>query len=138
MKAIIYVEGKTSPPFENVPGGTECIESNLLQSLPAAVYEELELIDVLEFDENEDILLVALQKLRHGGLIRITGTDALQVMKESEAGRVGIAESSKHLLNGRLRMTAAHELKEKLSSLQMNITAVSIGAFRYLVEATRQ
>ena len=138
MKAIVYVEGKSVSPFTDGTNGIECIKSNQLPSLATAVYEEIELIDVLEFDENPDVLSVALQKLRHGGLLRIAGTDAIQVMKESDGGRIDMAESSEHLLNGRLRLTSAHALKDKLSAVQMEVVALSIGGFRYLVEARRK
>mgnify|MGYP003149697691 CR=1 FL=1 len=136
MKAIIYVEGKSSSPFDNACG-IECIKSDDLLSLPAAVYEEIELIDVLEFDKNPDILSVAIQKLRHNGVIRIRGTDAIEIMRESERGRIDMQVASEHLLNGRMRLASAHELREKLSAMQMNVSTVSIGGFRYLVEATR-
>jgi hypothetical protein len=138
MKAVIYVEGKSSSPFANGTPNIERIKSSNLKSVASAVYEEIELIDVLEFDENPDILSVALQKLRHGGLLRIAGTDALQVMRESEAGRIDMVGASEHLLGGRLRLTSAHDLKHRLSSMQMNVTTISIGGFRYLVEARRQ
>jgi len=137
MKAIIYVEGKSSSPFVEETSGIECIESSNLPSLPAAVYEELELIDVLEFDENPDILSIAVQKLRHKGVLRIGGTDAVEVMRESERGRMDMGLASTQLLNGRVRLTSAHEVKDRLTAMQMSVSTVSIGGFRYLVEATR-
>ena len=138
MKALIYVENKSSSPFANTTSSIEYIKSSELQSLPSAVYEEIELLDVLEFDESPNILSIALQKLRHGGLIRIAGTDAIQVMRESEAGRLGLEGASEQLLNGRVRLTSAHDLKHQLSAMQMNITTISIGGFRYLLEAVRE
>ena len=138
MKAIIYVEGKSSSPFIDGMNGMECIERKNLPSLPAAVYEEVELIDVLEFDKDPNVLSVVLQKLRHGALLRIGGTDAIQVMRESEGGRIDIEQTSEQLLNGRLRLTSAHELKDKLASMQMEVTSLSISGFRYLVEARRK
>ena len=138
MRALVYVEDKSYSPFADGAHGIECIKSSNLKSLASAVYEEIELIDVLEFDEDPDILSVALQKLRHGGLIRIAGTDGIQVIREAEAGRIDLVEASKHLLGGRMRLTSAHDLKHKLSSIQMKVTSLSIGGFRYLVEARRQ
>ena len=136
MKAIVYVEGKSSSPVRGT-AGVECLKSEDLPSLPAAVYEEIELIDVLEFDENPDVLSIAIQKLRHNGTIRIGGTDALEIMRESERGRMDMSSASQHLLNGRMRLTSAHELKDRLIQMQMNVSTVSIGGLRYLVEATR-
>lgn len=138
MKAIVYVEGKSTSPFVEGASGIECIKSETLESLPAAVYEEIELVDVLEFDKNPQILSVVLQKLRHGATLRIVGTDALQVIRESEGGRVDMKKASEQLLNGRLRMTSAHDLKSELSSMEMEVTALSISGFRYLVEARRK
>ena len=138
MRALIYSEGQSSSPFANQSSNIDYVPSNKLASLPAAVYEEIELIDVVEFDPNPDILSVALQKLRHGGLIRIVGTDALQVMRGSETGKLSISEASKYLLEGRLRLTSAHDLKNKLTSMNMAVSTVSLGGFRYLVEAHRQ
>ena len=137
MKAIIYVEDKSSSPFTEGTAGIECVKSSDLPSLPVAVYEEIELIDVLEFDENPDILSIAVQKLRHNGVLRVGGTDALEVMRESERGRMDMGSASAQLLNGRKRLTSAHELKDRLAAMQMKISTVSIGGFRYLVEATR-
>jgi len=138
MRALIYVEGKSSSPFSDGAHGIECIKSSDLESLASAVYEEIELVDVLEFDENPNILSVALQKLRHGGLIRIAGTDAIQVIRETDGGRVDLSGASEHLLGGRLRLTSAHDLKHKLASMEMSVTTIAIGGFRYLVEARRQ
>lgn len=136
MKAIVYVEGKSSSPVRGT-SGTECLKSEDLPSLPVAVYEEIELIDVLEFDENPDVLSIAIQKLRHNGTIRIGGTDAVEIMRESERGRMDMSAASEHLLNGRMRLTSAHELKDRLLQMQMSVSTVSIGGLRYLVEATR-
>jgi len=136
VKAIVYVEGKSSSPIRET-SGIKCLKSEDLSSLPVAVYEEIELIDVLEFDENPDVLSIAIQKLRHNGTIRIGGTDALEIMRESERGRMDMSSASEHLLNGRMRLTSAHELKDRLLQMQMNVSTVSIGGLRYLVEATR-
>lgn len=138
MKAIVYVEGKSSPPFEDGVVGIENVESSSLDSLPVAVYEDLELLDVVEFSENPNVLNVAFSKIRHGGTLRILGTDAIEVMRSSKAGRVALDAASQHLLNGRLRMTSAHDLKASLVGLGMEITTVSILGSRYLVEAKRR
>ena len=138
MKAIVYVEGKSSPPFQDGVVGIENIESSSLDSLPVAVYEDLELIDVVEFSENPEVVSVASSKIRHGGTLRIFGTEALEIMKGSQSGRVPLVEASKQLLDGRLRMTSAHELKNSLAGLGMEVTIVSILGSRYLVEAKRQ
>jgi hypothetical protein len=138
MKAIVYVEGKSSPPFEDGVVGIENVESSSLDSLPVAVYEDLELLDVLEFSENPNVLDLAFSKIRHGGTLRVLGTDAIEVMRSSQAGRVALDAASQHLLNGRLRMTSAHDLKASLVGLGMEITTVSILGSRYLVEAKRR
>ena len=138
MKAIVYVEGKSSPPFEDGVVGIENVESSSLDSLPVAVYEDLELLDVVEFSENPNVLNVAFSKIRRGGTLRILGTDAIEVMRSSQAGRVALDAASQHLLNGRLRMTSAHDLKASLVGLGMEITTVSILGSRYLGEAKRR
>ena len=109
-----------------------------LDSLPPAVYEDLELLDVVEFSENPNVVSVASSKIRHGGVLRIFGTDALEVMKGSQSGRVGLSEASEQLLNGRVRMTSAHDLKNSLAGLGMEVTTVSILGSRYIVEAKRK
>lgn len=138
MKAIVYVEGKSSPPFEDGVVGVENVDSLSLDSLPPAVYEDLELLDVVEFSENPNVVSVASSKIRHGGVLRIFGTDALEVMKGSQSGRVGLGEASEQLLNGRVRMTSAHDLKNSLAGLGMEVTTVSILGSRYIVEAKRK
>mgnify|MGYP003652913260 CR=1 FL=1 len=138
MKAIVYVEGKSSPPFEDGVIGIENIDSTSLESIPAAVYEDLELLDVLEFYDKPNVLSIAASKIRHGGILRIFGTDALEIMKGSQSGRMGLAEASGQLLNGRVRMTSAHDVKNSLTELGMEVTTVSILGSRYLVEAKRK
>ena len=51
MKAIVYVDGKSSPPFTNKSEDLSVLSSENIDSLPDAVFEEIELLDVLEFSE---------------------------------------------------------------------------------------
>ena len=137
MKAIVYVEGKSSSPFEDGVAGVETVESSHLESMPSAVYEDLELIDVLEFHQSPDVVKFACSKIRHGGTLRFSGTDAIEVMKTSKNGRMNLVNASSVLLDGRTRLTSAHELKKTLMSLGMEVKTVSIFGSRYIVEAMR-
>ena len=58
-------------------------------------------------------------------------------MKTSKNGRMNLTNASAVLLDGRTRLTSAHELKRTLLSLGMEVKVVSIFGSRYLVEATR-
>ena len=95
MKAIVYVEGKSSAPFlVSGDGNVSSVDSTQMDSLPNAVFEEVELVDVIEFSENPNIVDIAVKKLRHGGVLKITGTDALQVIRNAACGVCAIAEAS--------------------------------------------
>ena len=138
MKAIVYVDGKSSPPFTNKSEDLSVLSSENIDSLPDAVFEEIELLDVLEFSERPEILEVAIKKLRHGGKIRITGTDALQVIKSAAFGMCDLEHASSVMLGGRNKLVSAHNLKEGLSSVGLNVTLVGIVGYKYVVEAQRQ
>jgi len=138
MKAIVYVDGKSSPPFTNKSEDLSVLSSENIDSLPDAVFEEIELLDVLEFSERPEILEVAIKKLRHGGKIKITGTDALQVIKSAAFGTCDLEHASSVMLGGRNKLVSAHNLKEGLSSVGLNVTLVSIVGYKYVVEAQRQ
>ena len=58
-------------------------------------------------------------------------------MKTSKNGRMNLVNASSVLLDGRTRLTSAHELKKTLMSLGMEVKTVSIFGSRYLVEAMR-
>jgi hypothetical protein len=138
MKAIVYVDGKSSPSFTNNSEDLSVLSSENIDSLPDAVFEEIELLDVLEFSERPEILEVAIKKLRHGGKIRITGTDALQVIKSAAFGMCDLEHASSVMLGGRNKLVSAHNLKEGLSSVGLNVTLVGIMGYKYVVEAQRQ
>ena len=138
MKAIVYVDGKSSPPFENKSEEVSIISSEEIDSLPSAVFEEVELLDVLEFSDRSEILEVAISKLRHGGKIKITGTDALQVIKSAAFGACDLEHASNVMLKGRKNLVSAHNLKGRLSSVGMTVTLVGILGYKYVVEAQRQ
>jgi|TARA_Y100000310_G_scaffold270418_1_gene284223 hypothetical protein len=138
MKAIVYVDGKSSPPFENKKDSISLVTSLEIDSLPDAIFEEIELLDVLEFSDKPDILEIAIKKVRHGGTLRITGTDAIQVIKSAAFGVCNLQHASEVMLNGRNRLVSAHELKNALSSLGLNVSLIGIVGYRYTVEAQRQ
>jgi hypothetical protein len=138
MKAIVYVDGKSSPSFTINSEDLSVLSSENIDSLPDAVFEEIELLDVLEFSERPEILEVAIKKLRHGGKIRITGTDALQVIKSAAFGMCDLEHASSVMLGGRNKLVSAHNLKEGLSSVGLNVTLVGIMGYKYVVEAQRQ
>jgi hypothetical protein len=138
MKAIVYVDGKSSPPFTSESADLSVLSSEDIDFLPDAVFEEIELLDVLEFSERPEILEVTIKKLRHGGKIKITGTDALQVIKSSAFGICDLEHASNVMLGGRNKLVSAHSLKDRLSSVGLNVTLVGIVGYRYTVEAQRQ
>lgn len=50
MQSIIYVEGKSSPPvFDSENENLKIVNESQVDSLPNAVFEQLEVIDLLEF-----------------------------------------------------------------------------------------
>ena len=132
MKAIVYVDEKSSPSLMNKSEEISILPSENIDSLPDAVFEEVELLDVLEF------LDVAIKKLRHGGKIKITGTDALQVIKSAAFGLCDLEHASNVMLGGRNKLVSAHKLKERLSSAGLKVTLVGIMGYKYVVEAQRE
>jgi len=136
--AIVYVDGKTSPPIRpEANGTTELVKSLDVENLPASVYDEIELVDVLEYDDRPNILDLVVSKLRHQGILKISGTEALQVTRILVNGDIGLEDASNKLLGGRHHLTSVHHLKEKLQSMNLEIMLVAVAAFRYMVEAKR-
>lgn len=139
MQSIIYVEGKSSPPvFDSENENLKIVNESQVDSLPNAVFEQLEVIDLLEFFDDDSILEKILSKLRHGGKIKITGNDAIQVLNGASNGSYNLEQASKLILDGRKRLISANQLKSKLSSLGLNVTLLGIVGSRYTLEAQRQ
>lgn len=138
MKAIVYVDEKSSPSLINKSEEISVLSSENIDSLPDAIFEEIELLDVLEFSDRPEILDIAIKKLRHGGVIKITGTDALQVIKSAAFGLCDLEHASNVMLGGRNKLVSAHKLKEQLSSVGLNVTLVGIVGYKYVVEAQRE
>lgn len=139
MRSIIYVEGKSSPSvFDSKNENLKIINESEIDSLPDAVFEELEAIDVLEFFDDDSIIQKLLSKLRHGGKIKISGNDAIQVLTGASSGGYSLEQASKLILDGRKRLISADQLKNKLTSLGVNVTLLGIVGSRYTLEAQRQ
>ena len=139
MQSIIYVEGKSSPPvFDSENENLKIVNESQVDSLPNAVFEQLEVIDLLEFFDDDSILEKILSKLRQGGKIKITGNDAIQVLNAASNGSYNLEQASKLILDGRKRLISANQLKSKLSSLGLNVTLLGIVGSRYTLEAQRQ
>ena len=139
MQSIIYVEGKSSPPvFDSENENLKIVNESQVDSLPNAVFEQLEVIDLLEFFDDDSILEKILSKLRHGGKIKITVNDAIQVLNGASNGSYNLEQASKLILDGRKRLISANQLKSKLSSLGLNVTLLGIVGSRYTLEAQRQ
>ena len=109
-----------------------------MQGLPASVYDEIELVDVLEYDDRSEILDLIVSKIRHGGILRIAGTEALQVTRVLLNGDLNLEDASGKLLDGRTRLTSVHHLKSRLQSMNLEIKLEAIAAFRYVIEAQRR
>mgnify|MGYP003626605341 FL=1 len=137
MKACVYVENKSQPSLAAIGSALECVTNDKIDTLPSAVYDEVELIDVLEYDERPGILNIAASKLRHGGSIKIIGTDAIQITKSLSEGSMTAADASIHLLNGRIRMNSIHEVRKMLESVGFQIQFATISGNKYLLEALR-
>jgi hypothetical protein len=139
MKSIIYVDGKSSPAiFDSNNESLRIISEKEIDSLPDAIFEELETLDLLEFLEDDEVLTKVLGKLRHGGKIKISGNDAIQVLSAASSGACSLDEASNLILNGRKRLISVHDLKKKLTSFGLNVTLVGIVGSRYTLEAQRQ
>ena len=69
-RALVYVNGKSSPSIQ--PDGKEIdvIDNSSIEDLPNSVYDEIELLDVLEYDERANILDIVVKKLRHQGIVK--------------------------------------------------------------------
>ena len=137
MKACVYVENKSQPSLASIGPALECLPSNKVGELPNAVYNEIELVDVLEYDERPEILQIVASKIRHGGVIKIVGTDAIQITKCVSEGLMTAAEASIHLLNGRIRLNSIHEVRKMLESVGFQIQFATISGNKYLLEALR-
>ena len=139
MKAIIYVEGKSSHPFqEQIEGEISLVNILDVNSLPNAVFDEVEVIDGLEFSDEEDVLDRIIQKVRHGGALKIRGTDALQVFNNASTGSCSLEEATKLMLGGRQKLTSAHQLKDKIVARGLDVSLVGIVGYKYIVEAHRK
>jgi len=139
MRSIVYVDGKSSPAiFDSNKDDVRIVDEKEIDSLPDAVFEEIELIDVLEFSEDNLILQKVLRKMRHGGKIRIVGNDALQVLSAAYNGVCTLEQASDLILDGRKRLISAHKVRDMLGSVGLKVTMVGIVGNRYSLEAQRQ
>ena len=122
MKSIIYVDGKSSPAiFDSNNESLRIVNEKEIDSLPDAVFEELETLDVIEFLEDDELLAKIVGKLRHGGKLKISGNDAIQVLTAASSGACSLEEANKLILNGRKRLISVHDLKKQYQRLESDI-----------------
>ena len=136
-KALVYVEGKSSSAIQQDGKEIDVINNHKIEDLPNSVYDEIELLDVLEYDERDNILDIVVTKLRHQGIVKISGVDCFQVAKSFTNGEISMEVASGKLLNGRYKMCSVHALREKLEAQAFEIGLVAIAGFRYILEAKR-
>ena len=137
MRVSIYVENKSLPSCSAITPDLECVPHTKVETLPSAVFDEIELIDVLEYDDRDNILSIVLSKLRHNGMLKIQGTDAMQVVKVLNHGGMDLESASAGMLNGRMRLTSVHKLRESLERFGMETIFTTVSGIRYLIEAKR-
>ena len=85
-RALVYVNGKSSPSIQ--PDGKEIdvIDNSSIEDLPNSVYDEIELLDVLEYDESME---TASDKLLNGRY-KMCSVHALREKLESQAFEIGL------------------------------------------------
>ena len=77
MKSIIYVDGKSSPAiFDSNNESLRIVNEKEIDSLPDAVFEELETLDVIEFLEDDELLAVRLAAVRRSHRQRLLSNHA--------------------------------------------------------------
>tara|TARA_R100000995_G_C3409478_1_gene88674 strand:- start:6 stop:410 length:405 start_codon:yes stop_codon:yes gene_type:complete len=133
MKLIVYA-GQA----DSLPASQDCesIHYSEVQSSPDAVFDEVEVLDALEY-AGYGLIEQICKKIRHGGRIRFVGTDAIEVVRAINSGRANLPEASSLLMSGRNQLTSVHDVKEIMASLGLQIGLVGIMGNRYSVEGVR-
>lgn len=106
-------------------------------SLPDASCTEVELHDILEFFGAMEIVN-AYKKLRHRGILRVVGVDALECIHKFHHGQKTLEELSDSICNGRQYLNSVAILKATLEqNSDAEIRLCTINSEKYILEVFR-
>jgi hypothetical protein len=111
-----------------------------LQYLSDSTIKEIKIINTLDYvDLPEELISMAISKLRYGGKIIISGYDVYLIAQKILVGKLNINEIRKMLYNGRLNISEFENIKSLIAQLGLNIDLInlSIETNQYLIIARK-
>lgn len=136
MKVII-----THPNLHSVTDSSfEEVSLQNLASLDDSSCTAINLADCMDYvpsAEREKLLSLALSKLRFGGEIYISGTDALSVSHQLTYGQINIAQFNTSIFEGRLSCSKVDDTINYLKNSGIEIDNVKLDGLYYSVKAKR-
>ena len=124
------------------PENSEYIEvhHSELQYISDSTIKEIKIIDTLDYvDLPEELISVAISKLRYGGKLIISGYDIYLISQKILSGKLNIEEIRKMLYNGRINISEFENIKSLIikSGLNIELINLSIETNKYLIIARK-
>jgi len=104
--------------------------------IPDATCTEILMIDSLDYAPPETLLHVV-QKLRHGGVIQIVGTDLLEICRAIFLGLLPMEECNIHLTNSRIKIVPLMQVQQQLQEMGLEVFETAIKSVKYDIRAKR-
>lgn len=109
------------------------------QSLDNAGCIEIDLHNCLDYTmERDQILQIAISKLRYNGVLRINGIDLDMVMYNAISGNLNIQQAQQLLYSGKLSADTYENVVAKLKQAQLTIINESLTDNQYFIAAKRE
>ena len=109
------------------------------QSLDNASCIEVDLHNCLDYTmERDQILQIAISKLRYSGVLRIYGIDLNMVMYNATSGNLNIQQTQQLLYSGKLSADTYENVVAKLKQAQLTIINESLTDNQYFITAKRE
>jgi len=88
-------------------------------------------------EERDTVLQLAVQKIRRGGTITITGTDLLEIVRTVSMRIIGVLKAQELLYSGKISTVTINHVIKQLQNLGLNITQKRVNHHYYSVVAMR-
>lgn len=112
-----------------------------LSAVEKASCTSIHLADCMDYvppNERDKLLGIAIERLRYGGELTVSGTDMYALGNRIQYGKIGLEQVNASLYGGRLSIDHLHNLIVKLESVELEIVTAKLDNLYYAVTARRK
>ena len=108
-----------------------------LNNAPDGFFEEIFVLDILEYSKNDNIMNDIVKKVRKNGVLKLNGVDAIEMCRRIYYGDIDIEKASSDFFAHINRINSVVSLKKYFQINGWEIKFAGISSGRYFMEAKR-